>query len=134
MKYKYLYIIWAGMYLLCAALGFLPEPEGAVYWLLFGIGMMFFIPPAVILCQAIRTENRKQVKAVMWISISWLSVMLMMLVANFLSIGATEAVGTALYYMLVVMASPMVCSQIWVAPMFAFGCLLTASVQYLRKK
>ena len=134
MKYKYLYILWAGMYLLCAGLGFLPNPEGAAYWLLFGIGMMFFVPPGVILCQAIRSEDKKQVKAVMRISISWLSVMLVMLVVNFLSISATEAVGTAMYYLLVVMASPMVCSQIWVAPMFAFGCLLTASVQYLRKK
>ena len=134
MKYKYLYIAWVGMYLLCAALGFIPKPEGVVYWLLFFIGMMFFLPPAAILWKAIREKNAKQVKAVWWISIGWLSVMLILLVANFLSVGSAASVGLALYYLLVVMASPMVCSQIWVAPMFAFGCLLTASWQFLRKK
>lgn len=133
MKNKYLYIIWAGMYLLCAVLGFLPEPEGAVYWLLFFIGMMFFIPPGVILWQAVKAGDKRNVRAIRTISILWLCVMLVLLVANLMSVGATQAVGTALYYMLIVLASPMICCQIWVAATFGFGCLLTASLQYLRK-
>lgn len=134
MKNKYLYITWAVMYLLCALLGFLPHPQGAVYWLLFLISVMFFIPPAVILYQAIHHDDKKHVRIVRNLSIAWLCVMLVMLVVNLLSIGSSRAVGTALYYMLVVLASPMICAQIWVAPMFGFGCLLTASIQHLRKK
>ena len=134
MKYKYLYIMWAGMYLLCAGLGFLYDPQGVVYWLLFFIGMLFFVPPVWILVQAIRQNNRRQIKAVFVISIVWLLLTLFLLVMNFLSVASTEAVGTAMYYLLTALASPMVCSQVWIAPMFLFGCLLTASRQYLRKK
>ena len=134
MKYKYLYMMWAGMYLLCAVLGFLPDPQGLVYWLLFFISMLFFVPPVWILVQAIRQKNRRQVKAVLVISISWLILTLCLLVVNFLSVTATQAVGTAMHYLLTALASPMICSQVWVVPMFAFGCLLTASWQQLRKR
>ena len=134
MKYKYLYILWMLMYLLCAGLGFLHQPGSVVYWLLFFISLLFFVPPVWILTQAIGEKNRRQVKAVLVISLVWLGLTLCMLVANFLSIASSQAVGTAMYDILIVVSSPMICSQIWVVPMFLFGCLLTASWQFLRKK
>ena len=30
MNKKLLYVLWSGLFILCAALGFLPEPEGAL--------------------------------------------------------------------------------------------------------
>lgn len=134
MKFKYLYLMWAGMYLLCAVLGFLPAPQGLVYWLLFFISMLFFVPPVWILVQAIRQKKRRQVKAVLVISILWLSLTLFLLIVNFMTVASSQAVGTAMYYLLTALSSPMICSQVWVMPMFAFGCLLTASWQQLRKR
>lgn len=134
MKYKYLYIMWAGMYLLCAGLGFLSPAQGLVFWLLFFIGMLFFVPPVWILTKALREQNRRQVKALLTVSAAWLGLTLVLLIVNFLSVASPEAVGTAMYYFLTVLSSPMICSQIWLAPMFCFGCLLTASWQYLQKK
>ena len=134
MKYKHLYLMWAGMYLLCAILGFLPHPQGISYWLLFFIAAVFFVPPFWILVQALRQGNRRQVKAVLTISAIWLGLTLVLLIVNFLSVASSQAVGTAMYYLLTVLSSPMICSQIWIVPMFCFGCLLTASWQYLRKK
>ena len=134
MKYKYLYLMWAAMYVLCAVFGFLPEPTGILYWLLFFLSLLFFVPPVWILVEAIRQKNRKQVKAILVLSVTWLALTLVLLVVNFLTVGATQAVGTAMYYLLTALASPMICSQVWVVPMFCFGCLLTASWQFLRKK
>ena len=134
MKYKYLYLIWVGMYVLCAVFGFLPDPTGILYWLLFFLSLLFFVPPVWILVEAIRQGNRKQVKAILVLSVIWLSLTLVLLVVNFLTVGATQAVGTAMYYLLTALASPMICSQVWVVPMFLFGCLLTASWQHLKKK
>ena len=134
MKYKYLYMMWALMYLLCAGLGFISHPQGISYWLLFFISAVFFVPPFWILIQALRQGNRRQVKAVLAISIAWLGLTLCLLVANFLSVASSQAVGMAMYYLLTVLSSPMICSQIWIVPMFCFGCLFTASWQYLRKK
>ena len=134
MKYKYLYLMWAGMYVLCAGLGFVPADQSPVYWLLFFISCLFFVPPGWILAQAIRQKNRKQVKAVWIISLAWLILTVVLLVINFMTVGSSQAVGTAMYYLLTALASPMICSQVWVVPMFLFGCLLTASWQQLRKR
>ena len=134
MKYKYLYFLWAGMYLLCAVLGFLPEPQGIVYWLLLFISLLFFVPPVWILLQAIRQKNRKQVKAIWVVSLVWLGLTLFLLILNFMTVASSQAVGTAMYYLLTALASPMICSQVWVVPMFLFGCLLTASWQQLRNR
>ena len=61
------------------------------------------------------------------ISICSLSATLVLLVANFFSVLASEAVGNVLYAVLVVLSSPMVCSQYWVLSMFAWACLLMAT-------
>ena len=34
MKKKSLFALWGGLFLLCAGLGFIPEPAGAVRWVL----------------------------------------------------------------------------------------------------
>jgi len=61
-----------------------------------------------------------------------LSLSLIALVANFLSILGTEALGNALYVVLVLVSVPMVCGQYWVMSLFLWACLLMAS--FIRKK
>ncbi len=134
MSNKTWYWIWGGMDILCAALGFIPGPQGALYWLLFGVSVGFFLPPAAILYGAVKKEDRKTVKTIQTLCLIWFAVMLVMLIVNLASISASAAAGTAVYYLLIVLSSPMICSQIWVVPMFGFGCLLTVCRQYLRKK
>ncbi len=134
MSNKTWYWIWGGMYAICAVLGFIPGPQGALYWLLFGISLLFFVPPAVILRQAVTAKDRRSIKIMRTVCLTWFAVMLFLLILNLGSIGASAAAGAAVYYFLVVLASPMICSQIWVVPMFLFGCLLTVCFQQLRKQ
>lgn len=131
---KLLYILWGAMYLLCAGLGCISKPEGALYWVLFALSVLFFLPPAILLYRAVTAEERSTVTVIRNLSLLWLITAMVLVVLNFATVGASAAAGQVLYALLVLVASPMVCSQIWIVPMFLWGCLLTASWQFLRKK
>ena len=53
MNKKLLYMLWAGLFVLCAGLGFIPEPEGPFKIALSIISLVFFVPPAWLLYRAI---------------------------------------------------------------------------------
>ena len=133
MTKRALYIIWGVLFALCAGLGFFPTPEGAAYWCLFLFSLLFFIPPTILLTKAIKGGDRREVKRIFWICISSLVATMITLALNFLSVDASEAAGIAVYYVLIVVSSPMVCGQIWVSSLFWWGCLLTTSAQELWK-
>lgn len=133
MKIKTLSILWADMFLLCAGLGFIPNPQGLAYGLLVVAALAFFVPPVLILVKAKKSGDGKPIRVIRNLSILWLSVTLIFLVANLASIGASAAMGTALYYMLIVVSSPMICGQIWALSLFLWACLLMASLHLLKK-
>ena len=57
MKKKYLYVLWGGLFALCAGLGFLPEPAGAARIALTVLSVAFFLPPVWLLLAANREEQ-----------------------------------------------------------------------------
>ena len=127
MRNKTLWILWANAYFLCALLGFVPNPQGAIYALLVGAAMLFFLPPGVLLYRAAKAKDRKTLSRLRFVSILWLSLTLLLLVVNLATVGASAAAGTALYYLLVFFSSPMICGQIWVLSLFLFALILTTS-------
>ena len=52
MKKSSLMAVWGIFYIICAGLGFIPEPEGAVRIFLTVISVLFFVPPAILLYDA----------------------------------------------------------------------------------
>ena len=58
---------------------------------------------------------------------------LLTLVANFLSLGAGDAVGEGLYAVLVIVSSPMICSGYWLLSLFLWACLVVVSMDILKK-
>ena len=52
---------------------------------------------------------------------------------NFLSIQASKDWGLVLNWILILVSTPMVCSQIWVLGLFGWACLLMVCLKYLRK-
>ena len=133
MRKRTLYIIWGLFFVICAGLGFIPAPEGPAYWIMFFFSLIFFIPPTVLLYKAVKGGDRREVKRIFWICVASLLATVIALAMNFLSVDATEDAGIAVYYILIVVSSPMVCGQIWVSSPFWWGCLLTASAQELWK-
>ena len=48
MKKSFLLALWGGMFILCAGLGFVPDPTGAWRVLLTLLAVAFFVPPALL--------------------------------------------------------------------------------------
>lgn len=126
MKNKYLYGIWGGLFILCALLGFIPEPAGFVKGLLVVLSAAFFVPGWILL-------YRGQARAVRNLSAASLGLTLLLLILNLLSGRADQAVGDYLYGLLVIFSSPMVCAQYWFFSLFMWACLLMTGISMVRK-
>ena len=134
MSKKALFALWGVLFILCAGLGFIPEPAGFGRGLLTVLAIVFFIPGIMLLYRAKRQKDRETVTLIRNLSAASLGLTLLMLVANFLSLGVGEAVGDALYAVLVIVSSPMVCSGYWLLSLFLWACLLVVSLEILKKK
>ena len=55
-----LHTLWAAFYILCACLGFIQERSPSLQALLTCIALLFFLPPAVLLYQAGRKKDKKE--------------------------------------------------------------------------
>ena len=129
MKNQYLFALWGALFILCAGLGFIPEPAGALRILLTGLSVLFFLPPAVLVWKGHRERNRRQLALVRDLSIVSLSLSVLLLIANFLSAFHSELLGNILHGVLVVVSSPMICSGHWALSLFLWACLLIGSLK-----
>ena len=134
MKQKRLFALWGILYILCAGLGFIPEPENALRYLMTGSAALFFLPGGILLHDAKKHGNRHTLKLIRSLSLASLVLTAVLIIANFLSIRGSEALGDGLYAMLVIVSSPMVCGGNWLVSLFLWACLLTVSQNALKKK
>ena len=132
MKQSTWFFLWGMLFVLCAALGFIPQPEGIWRTLLTVLSLVFFLPPALLLYRAAKTGRRGTVRAVRDLAILSLVVTTLVLLANFLSLHGSEFTGDFLYALLVIVSTPMICSGHWVLPLFCWACLLFAGNQILK--
>ena len=133
-KSKLLWILWAAAYVICTVCGFLPVTQDAVSGLFILLSLGFFVPPALLIFEAVQNKNRKILRVLRNLSIISLSVTLVTVLLNFASIQASEAWGTVLYWLLVLVSTPMVCSQVWVIGLFGWAMLLMTCLHYLKRK
>ena len=133
MKDIWLYRIWGGFFIVCALLGFIPEPSGSGTAFLVLAAVLFFVPGGVLLYRAVQKKHLGTLRLLRNLSLIWLSCTLCMLILNFLSVGAGESTGQALYGFLIILSSPMVCGQYWIISLFGWALLLSTSITYLRK-
>lgn len=133
MKQKLLYAIWAVLFILCAGLGFIPEPEGSLQILLTLTSLLFFLPPAYLLYRAGREQNTAVTALIRNLSGLSLTLTLILLIFNFFTALRSEHLGLVLHYILVIVSSPMICSGHWAMSLFLWACLLVASLRQLRR-
>ena len=129
MKNKTLFTLWGGLFIVCAGLGFIPEPAGMLRLLLTGVSFLFFLPPAVLLYRAKKDKEDALRKLIRNLSALSLGLTLVLLILNFLTAFGTEAAGVMLYAMLVMVSSPMICSGYWALSLFLWACLLMGSLR-----
>ena len=127
-------MIWGFLYGVCAALGFFPNPTGAFAGLMIVLSVAFFIPPAVLVYRGVKAKDYVLLKKIQYISLIWLGLTTLMLCLNFLSVEASEAAGIVLYWMLILVSAPMICSGTWIVPIFLWACLLTVCLQHRQRR
>ena len=132
MKQSTLFSLWGALFVVCAGLGFIPQPEGLWSLLLTAVAMLCFLPPALLLYRSARTGNGRTVRIVRDLALASLAVTTAVLLANFLSLHGSEFTGDFLYALLVIVSSPMICSGHWVLSLFCWACLLFAGNQILK--
>lgn len=130
MNKNILFALWGVLYALCAGLGFIPEPTGALRMLLIILAIACFVPPLLL----IRRGERQTLCLIRNLSAIWLALTVVLIIANFLSFTASTLVGNILYSLLVIVSSPMVCGQYWVLSLFGWAYLMFDSIHMLRKK
>lgn len=133
MSKNLLFTLWGGLFILCAGLGFIPEPSGSLSVLMTVLSLLFFAPPAVLLYQAIQKKDISVLTLIRNFSALSLGLTLILLILNFLSAIGSEILGTILYYTLIIVTSPMICSGHWAMSMFLWACLMMVSLRELRK-
>ena len=129
MKSQFLYALWGALFILCAGLGFIPEPAGVLRVLLTGLSILFFLPPAVLVWKGRREKDRMALSLVRNLSIASLSLSVLLIIANFLTVFRSELLGDILHGVLVVVSSPMICSGPWAMSLFFWACLLISSAR-----
>ena len=129
MKKNFLYGIWIFLYIFCAAAGFADQAQTTLQQVASLIlAALFFVPPIVLLVDAFRQKDKKALKPLRWISGLSLLLTLVFLVANVASALASEALGNALYVLLVLVSVPMICSHQWFLSMLLWACLFFATL------
>lgn len=134
MKTKTLWLSWLYLFILCAVLGFIPEPTGFFKFLFVLIAMGFFVPGFVLLVKADHRDQIKTIRLIRNLAIAALALAMVLIILNFLSALMSAVWGSVFYYMLVVLASPLVCGQYWALTLFCWACLMVYAISLLRKR
>ena len=134
MKQKALFVLWGGLFILCAGLGFIPQPEGFLRGLMTAAALGFFLVGWLILSRADKTGDRDSLLLVRNLSLLSLGLTLLLLVFSFLTLNVSQWMGDLVHVILVIVSSPMICSGYWALSMFLWACLLLTARSYLKKK
>ena len=128
------YTVWAGFFILCAGLGFIPEPAGFTKFLLIGLTLGFFAVPGWFLTWLDKRNDKLHIRIVRNLALASLSMTIGLILLNFVSFMASEAVGNLLHILLIIVSAPMICGQYWVLSLFLWACLLFWANSLLKKK
>ena len=134
MKNKILLALWAILYIACTFLGFFPNPGGSGSVIRFLLSLIFFVPGFWLLYEGICSRNQKLLRLLRLISGLSLGLTFLVLLANFFTLLASEAMGNFLYGLLILVSSPMICCGYWALSLFLWACLLIGSLTKGKRK
>ena len=129
MKKTVVYALWAVLYCACMGFSFVKDPTAGEKVFLVALSLLFFAPPFFLAFRAKKEESRKTLLALRLVSILVLSLSLILLVLNFLSVYFSAKTGLVLYVLLVMCSVPMVCAQHWFLGLFLWACVLMLTIQ-----
>jgi hypothetical protein len=125
--------IWAGMFVVCCVLGFIPDPGAGGQIVMVAMAGLFFVPAYADAYFAWKNRDHKELRLIRNLCILSLGSTLVVLVANLLSLLTSSLeLGDALYYLLVVVSTPMICGRYWVYSLLLWAILLWCCIAALR--
>lgn len=128
MKTKNLWLSWLYCFILCAVLGFIPEPTGFFKFLFVVVAIGFFVPGFLLL----KYGQRKDCRLVLTAAAVSLTVTLTLIILNFASALMPRIWGSVFYVLLVIFSTPMICAQYWALSLFGWACLLFSAISAVR--
>lgn len=133
MNQKLLSALWACLFIVCAGLGFIPEPGEKLRILMTLLSLLFFLPPALLLYGAVRMRNQSVTLVIRYLAALSLALTVGLLILNFLTVFSSQVLGQILHYVLTIVSSPMICCGNWALSLFLWACLLCASAKHLNR-
>ena len=131
---KLIWCLWAVAYVICTVCAFFPVASGALTGLFLLLSLGFFVPPALLIFEGVQRKNRKILQIIRNLSLISLGLTLVLILLNFVAFQASQAWGMVLYWLLILVSTPMICSQVWVVGLFGWACLLMTCLKFLKKK
>lgn len=135
MKDKQLYLYWLYLFILCAALGFIPERSNLLTAVLALLWLLFYVPGSVLLYRSIRSGRRTHLRNVLLISVVSLVLTTLAIIANYATalVPNNRLLGNILNAVLVIISSPMMCSPLPGGSLFLWACLMLTAISYWKK-
>ena len=133
MNKKLLFTLWGILYILCAGLSFIPVYNSATRFLMNLLAILFFLPGGILLMVAKKEKDNRNLKLIRNLALASLGLTTVLLIANFLSVQWSPALGDALYAVLAIVSTPMICGGNWLFSLFLWACLLIVSHQTCKK-
>ena len=130
---KKLWLSWYSLLLVCAILGFLPEPGGFWKFLCVSMSVLCFVPGGLLVKLAGDRQDRKTLRVIRNLSIISLSLTVVLWTLNVLSTMMSQTWGYIFNAMLIIFTTPMVCAQYWVLSLFGWSMLLWGAITLLKK-
>ena len=133
MKQYTLSRLWAMLFILCAGLGFIPERTGALDAVLTLLSVAFFVPPALLLRQALRRGAAAEIRLIRNLSALSLGLTLALMVLSIVFAAGSDGLGLFLHVVLVIVSAPMFCAGRWALSLFLWACLMVAAMKSGKK-
>ena len=133
MNRKFLTVLWGALFVACAALGFVAEPQRLLKGLMIALGLVFFAPPVLMLRRAKEAREPDGAVLVRNVAAGSLVLTLVLLVANFLSLMGSVALGNVLNVLLAIVSTPMFCGQIWALTLFCWAFLMIGANKLVKQ-
>lgn len=129
MKNRKLWLSWYSLFIICALCGIIPDPQGFWRFLFIALSIAFFVPGGLLLKDGDKAVARK-IRTVSIISLSTTTVLICL---NYLSALLSAVWGHIFHYILAVVSTPMFSGQVWIIGLFGWACLLSASINVLKR-
>lgn len=123
-----LWSIWGILYVICVPFSYIAEPTKTQAIGLLLLGLIFFIPGAILLIDALRRGDKKVLLRLRWISGLSLVLTLIFLVANVFSALGSDSLGETLYGFLVLVSVPMLCCRQWAVSLLLWATIFFATL------